>query len=547
MAWSQCPQGTAYPDGCAGSPSGTPQFPNLLDVHKVIYLNIIPGSGYTNGTYTWTTSGGGGSGATGTITVSGGQLGGARGILYTISSEGSSYTSRPAIAVPAGAGAGTGGSITAMVHQKRPPWNAPGVDYYVGPPSGTSYLDPTNPSNLPSGAAFAGTTVTVTGCNVTLSNLDFTLHNTNITINVTSTPCVTTLDTIKMLANSNNTLQQITISGGNKSSVVILRSDLNGNAPLGSGGSGMALDGEIIDNSTVGANVTIEYSWCHDYDAKCIQISGSSLGTRVFTEKYNLFSDIDMCESGCAHGENEYTYNPPGEVIQFAVNYNMYFVPFLPKGNTATSQAAVQADNLTINGTGFDHNSIFAPGPGGTCTTSNSNAYEGAANVFDGAQNDPGAAAINNVTFAYNYLDGSGVFFNWYHGALSGGATKSGLVWENNIDAGAGGLCNQNSLSPPTTPVATPAAGSYTSTQTVSLSNPSGAPVLCWNTTTSPVTDAATGCKNGTVYSGPIPVSSSETLYYVAGGTGLDDSIQASSAYVITSATNGADHFSILQ
>lgn len=101
---SICPYGATLPDVSFGAPTGTPQLPHLLDVQQVTALNILPGSGYTNGTYTWTSLGGGGSGATGTITVSSGALGSPNGMQYTITNQGSGYTSRPTIAVPAGAG-----------------------------------------------------------------------------------------------------------------------------------------------------------------------------------------------------------------------------------------------------------------------------------------------------------------------------------------------------------------------------------------------------------------------------------------------------------
>jgi hypothetical protein len=60
--------------------------------------------------------------------------------------------------------------------------------------------------------------------------------------------------------------------------------------------------------------------------------------------------------------------------------------------------------------------------------------------------------------------------------------------------------------------------------------------VICWNTTGSPATNGATGCTTGTLISGTsgnITVSSSETVYAVAGGTGYTDSSAGSAAYVI--------------
>lgn len=65
----------------------------------------------------------------------------------------------------------------------RPPWNVPGVDYYVGctlsvcagTPSGPTGTDPTVSGNLPAGASYNPGThlVTISANNVTLSGFDF--------------------------------------------------------------------------------------------------------------------------------------------------------------------------------------------------------------------------------------------------------------------------------------------------------------------------------------------------------------------------------------
>ena len=83
------------------------------------------------------------------------------------------------------------------------------------------------------------------------------------------------------------------------------------------------------------------------------------------------------------------------------------------------------------------------------------------------------------------------------------------------------------------TPSFSPAAGSYGSTQTVTISTVAGG-VICYNTTGSPATNGTTGCTTGTLYTGTISVSSTETLYAVAGGTGYYDSAIASAAYTIS-------------
>ena len=82
------------------------------------------------------------------------------------------------------------------------------------------------------------------------------------------------------------------------------------------------------------------------------------------------------------------------------------------------------------------------------------------------------------------------------------------------------------------TPTFSPVAGTYSSTQTVTISTSSGT-VICYNTTGSPATNGTTGCTTGTHYTSPVSVSSSKTLYAVAGGTGLADSSVGSAAYTI--------------
>jgi len=82
------------------------------------------------------------------------------------------------------------------------------------------------------------------------------------------------------------------------------------------------------------------------------------------------------------------------------------------------------------------------------------------------------------------------------------------------------------------TPTFSPTAGTYTGTQSITISTTAGG-VICYNTTGSPATNGSTGCTTGTLYSTPVSVASSETLYAVAGGTGYTDSAVGSAAYTI--------------
>ena len=83
-------------------------------------------------------------------------------------------------------------------------------------------------------------------------------------------------------------------------------------------------------------------------------------------------------------------------------------------------------------------------------------------------------------------------------------------------------------------PAFSPVAGTYTSIQSVTLTNPSSTPVRCYTTNgTTPATNGGSGCTTGTLYSGAISVGVTQTIKAVAGGTGWTDSTVASALYTI--------------
>jgi hypothetical protein len=88
-------------------------------------------------------------------------------------------------------------------------------------------------------------------------------------------------------------------------------------------------------------------------------------------------------------------------------------------------------------------------------------------------------------------------------------------------------------------PTFSPPAGTYSSAQTVVISSATPSAFICYNTTGSAMSTASgTSCTNGTHYTGPVTVPSSETLYAIAGATGFTDSSQVSAAYSIGAPTN---------
>ena len=87
-----------------------------------------------------------------------------------------------------------------------------------------------------------------------------------------------------------------------------------------------------------------------------------------------------------------------------------------------------------------------------------------------------------------------------------------------------------SSLPSVSTPTFSPAPGTYTSAQTVTISDATSDATIYYTT------DGTTPSTSSTKYSGPITVSSTETLQAIAATTG--DSAVASAAYTITSQPN---------
>lgn len=85
------------------------------------------------------------------------------------------------------------------------------------------------------------------------------------------------------------------------------------------------------------------------------------------------------------------------------------------------------------------------------------------------------------------------------------------------------------------TPTFSPVAGTYSSTQTVTISTSTGGATICYTTDGStPTADGAGTCLHGTTYSSPVSVASSLTLKAVGSLSGDADSSVASAAYVIS-------------
>lgn len=237
-------------------------------------------------------------------------------------------------------------------------------------------------------------------------------------------------------------------------------------------------------------------------------------------------NQLGYCPGSCsflstvANRQINITLNPAANIF----NFEDYVYPVL---NNAGAQISSWTQNQTL----------YATQPSSFTCYGNSSADEGYA-----------YENMTGLSFDYNLVSSQG----GYSGAMAWYKLLSALV-----TGGPGCITDFQNYSPkwditplplngatPAAPQAliptfNPPAGTYSGPQTVLISTASGT-ILCWNITGSPQTNGAgTGCTVGTLInssSGTVPVSSSETLYAVAGAVGYTDSTVGSAAYVISTA-----------
>ena len=90
------------------------------------------------------------------------------------------------------------------------------------------------------------------------------------------------------------------------------------------------------------------------------------------------------------------------------------------------------------------------------------------------------------------------------------------------------------------TPTFSPVAGTYTGTQSVTISTSTGGATLCYTTDgTTPTADGIGNCTHGTTYSVPVVVVVSLTLKAIGSKNGFTDSGVGSAAYVILTPSTG--------
>ena len=216
--------------------------------------------------------------------------------------------------------------------------------------------------------------------------------------------------------------------------------------------------------------------------------------------------------------------------IQSAVGGTTAFAGFTGATGGYTSNQNILSwtmSSSTSGGGGTVATPTFSPAAGtylGTQTVSLSDATSGATIFYtlDGTQ--PGTSA-GGSTQQYNPATPLTVSSTETIKAL---ATASGMTTSATASA------TYTIESRVATPTFSPAAGSYSSTQTVSISTTSPAPTTIYYTT-----DGSTPTTNSPVYGAPFTVSATETVKAYATKSGYFDSNVATAAYTIGSSGGG--------
>ena len=151
-------------------------------------------------------------------------------------------------------------------------------------------------------------------------------------------------------------------------------------------------------------------------------------------------------------------------------------------------------------------------------------------------------AAIKSDMAAYTGQGASGTrgFAAPGNGLYGGPITLTSYIWESLGNPCPADVCTTGTGTTPSAaaPTFSPASGTYSSTQSVSISDSTAGAVIYYTT------DGSTPTTSSAVYSGPITVSSTETLEAIAVATGYSDSSVATALYTINAAAAATPTFS---
>lgn len=336
----------------------------------------------------------------------------------------------------------------------RPPWNVPGVDYYVGIPSGTVLKDPTA-GGLPTGSSWdsVNSLVRVSGTNVVLDGWDFSVTGTpptsgvGIYIEATATGAIIKNCKIRTqnftypiqaaIGSGDVTITCCLFDGGTPTDGFPLRTDTGGKsiAQVSYAGSGtltltynmwqyLVEDG--VDTTTpTGTNVTLLYNYNCVYlygtrntgHADPVQFSGDGVGSSTAnggTQSYNFIWQ--------PHGNDAVApYLWEAAVLAGGT----------PEGIQRQSQQGVSITNYSI-----DHNVVVADAP----HDPNSGDTSGQMSYLIQIEQTTGTNSGGSVHD--NYLDHQGAYGPFY--TTGAGSRSAFATFSNNIDMRTGSALSTN-------------------------------------------------------------------------------------------------------
>ena len=249
--------------------------------------------------------------------------------------------------------------------------------------------------------------------------------------------------------------------------------------------------------------------------------------TIIYTGTNFILNMYDATTGGSCPGSSCFTYTWYGVSIPSLVDGTTAYLAFGGSTN-APSPRPLDIDSLVYTALSPADEPTFSPSAGTYAGTQNVTISDSNSDATI-CYNTTGAPATNGQSGCANgtlYTAGAAI-------SVPGGETIYAVAGGTGFGDSAIGSSKYKIGSTASQPTFYPAQGTYQGNQTVFLTAVQGS-VICYNTTGSPATDGSTGCTTGTPYTGPITVSSNETLYATAGGTGLTDSAAGSAAYVIS-------------
>ena len=287
---------------------------------------------------------------------------------------------------------------------------------------------------------------------------------------------------------------------------------------------------DLVDNQagTFGANLTGFYSageWpqypnpSYDMSGSGINMQSGHLMSATLTyDGATLTETVTDTATGAT-----YTKTYSGVNIPSLVAGNTAYVGFGGGSGAALVTQDIRSWTYTVNSSGQTAAPTFSP----------------AAGTYTSAQSVTLSDATSGATIYYTT---NGTTPTSSSTKYTGPITVSSTETLQAIAVATGGTSStvtsaaytMTSLSSVSTPTFSPAAGTYTSAQSVTLSDATSGATIYYTT------NGTTPTSSSTKYTGPITVSSTETLQAIAVATDFTNSAVMSAAYTITSPTSVA-------